>query len=121
MVSGDLISRNPMTGGVSCCARAASGPAATAPPKSVMNSRRLIGRPQGQNHAPHRLTAVWVLERGKGDANCDQLFWAGNVGSGSHDRSNGKAQKSTFCCFNRLPVFRLIRLKLTFSLREEAG
>ena len=33
--------------------------------------------PQGQNHARHRLTAVRVLERGKGDANCDQLFWAG--------------------------------------------
>ena len=29
--------------------------------------------------------------------------------------------ESTFCCFNRLPVFRLIRLKLTFSLRDEAG
>ena len=29
--------------------------------------------------------------------------------------------ESTFCCFNRLPVFRLIRLKLTFSLSDEAG
>ena len=29
--------------------------------------------------------------------------------------------ESTFCCFNRLPVFRLIRLKLTFSLRDDAG
>src|SRR5215469_8502097 len=74
-----------------CCARTASGHAA-APPTSVMNSRRLIVAPRGQNHALHRLTAVWVLEWGKGDANCDQLFWSGNVGSGSHDRSNGKAQ-----------------------------
>jgi hypothetical protein len=31
-----------------CCARAASGHAAAAPPKSVMTSRRLIGFPQGQ-------------------------------------------------------------------------
>src|SRR6516165_8710802 len=62
-------------------------------PMSVMNSRRLIVAPRGQNHAPHRLTAVWVLEWGKGDANCDQLFWSGNVGSGSHDRGKtGKAQ-----------------------------
>src|SRR5262249_5533286 len=41
-------------------------------------------------NAPHRLTAVRVLERGEGDANCDQLFWAGNVGSGSHDRGRNR-------------------------------
>src|SRR6478736_3870999 len=29
--------------------------------------------------------------------------------------------ESTFCCFKRFPVFRLIRLKLTFSLSDEAG
>src|SRR5262249_3422072 len=74
-----------------------------------MNSRRLIGRPQGQNHAPHRLTAVRVLERGKGDANCDQLFWAGNVSSGSHDRSNGKAQNRK--CFPLCPRKRLCAVK----------
>src|SRR5262249_49316705 len=84
--------RNPITGIAACCALAASGHA-TAPPSSVMNSRRLIVAPRGQNHAPHRLTAVRVLERGEGDANCDQLFWAGNVGSGPHDRvKTGKAQ-----------------------------
>src|SRR5262249_912981 len=33
-------------------------------------------------------------------ANCDQLFWAGNVGSGSHDRS--KPEKSS----ERADVFR---------------
>ena len=27
-----------------------------------------------------------MLERGEWDVSCDQLFWAGNVGSGSHDR-----------------------------------
>src|SRR5262249_20370397 len=76
----------PMTGITGCCARAASGHAAAPPPTSVMNSRRLIVAPRGQNHAPHRLTAVRVLERGKGDVNCDQLFWAGNVGFESHAR-----------------------------------
>src|SRR5215471_3577282 len=75
-----------------CCACAANGHTA-APATSVMNSRRLIVAPRGQSHAPHRVTAVRVLERGEGDANCDQLFWAGNVGSGSHDRvKTGKAQ-----------------------------
>jgi len=29
---------------------------------------------------------VRVLERGQKDVNCDQLFWAANVGFGSHDR-----------------------------------
>jgi hypothetical protein len=29
--------------------------------------------------------------------------------------------ESTFCCLNRLPVFRLSRLKLIFSLSDEAG
>ena len=33
-------SRNPITGIAGCCARAASGHAAAAPPRSVMNSRR---------------------------------------------------------------------------------
>ena len=32
--------KNPITGIVGCCARTASGHAATAPPSSVMNSRR---------------------------------------------------------------------------------
>ena len=71
-------------------ARAASGHANAAPPSSVMNSRRLIVAPRAQNHAPHRLTAVRVLERGEGDVNCDQLFWAGNVGSGSHNRGQNR-------------------------------
>src|SRR6516225_966555 len=33
---------NPITGIAGCCARAASGHAAAAPPSSVMNSRRLM-------------------------------------------------------------------------------
>jgi hypothetical protein len=39
--SGDVLRRNPITGIAGCCARAASGQAA-APPRSVMNFRRLI-------------------------------------------------------------------------------
>ena len=35
--------RNPITGIAGCCARAASGHAAAAPPRSVMNSRRFMG------------------------------------------------------------------------------
>ena len=42
--SGDPRSRNPITGIAGCCARAASGHAAAAPPSSVMNSRRCSGR-----------------------------------------------------------------------------
>src|SRR5213079_3672795 len=38
----DALLRNPITGVAGCCARAASGHAATAPPSSVMNSRRLL-------------------------------------------------------------------------------
>src|SRR5215211_5484594 len=41
MASGDLVSRKPITGIADCCARAVSGHAA-APPRSVMNSRRLM-------------------------------------------------------------------------------
>ena len=40
VTSGDVVLRNPITGIVGCCARAASGHAAAAPPSSVMNVRR---------------------------------------------------------------------------------
>src|SRR5262245_34599215 len=102
-----------MMGIARCCARAASGHTAT-PATSVMNSRRLIVAPRGQNHAPHRLTAVWVLERGKGDVNCDQLFWAANVGFGSHDRvKTGKTQNRKWFPLcprkrNYLPILELL-------------
>src|SRR5262245_23260332 len=42
--SGDPWCRNPITGSGCCCARAASGHAATALPSNVMNSRRLVCR-----------------------------------------------------------------------------
>src|SRR5262249_12553969 len=73
--SGEPAAKYPTTAIAACCARAASGHAAAAPPSSVMNSRRLKVAPRGQSHAPHRLTAVRVLERGQRDVNCDQLFW----------------------------------------------
>src|SRR5262245_59397253 len=40
---GEPLLRNPITGITGCCARAASGHAAAAPPRSRMNSRRLMG------------------------------------------------------------------------------
>ena len=40
----DLPLRNPITGIAGCCARAASGHAAAAPPSSVMNSRRFTAQ-----------------------------------------------------------------------------
>jgi hypothetical protein len=40
--SGEPAWRNPITGIVACCARAASGHVPAAPPSSVMNPRRFI-------------------------------------------------------------------------------
>src|SRR5258705_11145369 len=40
---GQLLLRNPTTGVPACCAGAASGHAAVAPPSSVRNLRRLMG------------------------------------------------------------------------------
>src|SRR6266566_4452984 len=42
--SGDAALRKPITGIAGCCARAASGHVAAAPPRSVMNSRRFVCR-----------------------------------------------------------------------------
>src|SRR5260370_18215906 len=44
--SGDRLLKNPITGIAGCCACAASGHAAPAPPSSVMNSRLLIRSPR---------------------------------------------------------------------------
>src|SRR5262249_17333228 len=94
--------RKPTTGIAGCCARAASGHAAAALPTSVMNSRRLIVAPRGQNHARHRLTAVRVLEPGEGDANCDQLFWSGMSALGP--TTGSKPEKLSISkCFSVLP------------------
>ena len=50
-VSGDVGLRNPTTGIAGCCARAASGQDAAAPPRSVMKSRRLIRSPRRRARA----------------------------------------------------------------------
>jgi hypothetical protein len=46
---GDPLFKNPITGIVGCCERPASGHTTTAPLKSDMKSRRLIGRPEAQD------------------------------------------------------------------------
>src|SRR5215469_13381709 len=51
MASWDLASRNPTTGIAGCCARAAIGHAAVAPPSSVMKWRRL-GSSMGSSPEP---------------------------------------------------------------------
>jgi hypothetical protein len=42
--------RKPITGVAACCARAASGQPAKLLPRNAMNSRRLMGIPQGKDH-----------------------------------------------------------------------
>jgi CheY-like chemotaxis protein len=49
---GVVILTNPITG-IACCARAASGHAAAAPPSSVMNSRRFIQSPRRREAGPN--------------------------------------------------------------------
>ena len=49
--SASALLRNPITGIAGCCARAASGHAAAAPPSSVMNSRRFIRSPRRRGRA----------------------------------------------------------------------
>jgi len=58
--SGDLLSRNPIAGRVACCACAASGHPAAAPPTIVMNSRRLTGRPLKQRVLPYHAVRCTV-------------------------------------------------------------
>src|SRR5262249_23939009 len=48
------VSINPTTGIADCCACAASGHVAAAPPSSVMHSRRLIRSPRRQPRAAYR-------------------------------------------------------------------
>jgi len=50
-----MLLRNPITGIAGCCARATSGQATAAPPKSDMNSRRLLSNME--------LPAPWVIAR----------------------------------------------------------
>src|ERR1700682_5751981 len=53
-----------------CCARATSGQVAAVPPRRAMNSRRLMGRSQVEDHMlPHRFDCVndRIAGNGKGD------------------------------------------------------
>jgi len=54
--------RYPITGRPGRCARAASGQAAAAPPRSVMKSRRCILCPQGEA----RMTETYHIAPGPG-------------------------------------------------------
>jgi len=69
-----------------CCARAASGHATAAPPRSVMNSRRLIASPEAEDIAasgktlPRRAPACLRFQNGRHAllatqrASADQLY-----------------------------------------------
>ena len=59
MVQCEALLRYPITGIAGCCARAASGHAAAAPPSSVMNSRRLVCR----ERSIVRGDGGWVITR----------------------------------------------------------
>src|SRR5215470_4499555 len=61
IASGDLGSRYPITGIAACCALAASGHAATAPPSSVMNSRRFMGAPPQARAADYQLVQAGLV------------------------------------------------------------
>src|SRR5262245_51607277 len=103
----------PITGIAACCACAAGGHTA-APATRLMNSRRLNSAPRGQSHALHRVTAVRVLERGERGANCDQLFWAGNVGFESHDRGQNRKSSKSANVFRFAPVCGRLRVGKDF-------
>src|SRR5262249_4998861 len=60
---------------------------------SSLQCPELSCRVSNAMNAPHRVTAVRVLARGERDANCDQWFGGGHVGSESPDRhTTGKTQ-----------------------------
>jgi hypothetical protein len=54
--------RDPITGIVGCCARAANGHAAAAPLRSVMNSRRCMSAPKLRRQ--HCIGPDWYFDRG---------------------------------------------------------
>jgi hypothetical protein len=72
-VSVDEEWRTPTTGIVGCCARAAIGQAA-APPRIVMNSRRLICSLSSEGTAYHNVHRNCVVQHSK--------FWLPMTGSG---------------------------------------
>src|SRR5258708_5082163 len=64
-------SRNPITGIFGCCALAASGHPAAAPPSRVMNSRRLICAHLAEDHTlPHGPRKSRVVHHSKFGGQC---------------------------------------------------
>src|SRR5262249_19471286 len=64
-----------MTGIANCSARAASGQVAAAPPRSLMNSRRLITAPAGLDKTSYRQNST--LKGGRDDSQCP--LWVDTV------------------------------------------
>ena len=58
-----------------CCARAAAGHAAAAPPRNVMNSRRLIASPEAKDKASYWLKPGFC----RGQAPCSLWVKSGHV------------------------------------------
>src|SRR5262245_46169816 len=56
--------KNPTTGIVGCCARAMGGQKATALPRNVMNSRRLIASPEAHVRTTYRIEHSHIIGRG---------------------------------------------------------
>src|SRR5262245_13928535 len=73
--SGDLLSRNPITGIAGCCPRAGSGHAAAAPPSRVMNSRRFMPN-MGLPPIGFGLTSVPISARGPIPTPCARRVFA---------------------------------------------
>src|SRR5262249_1261800 len=79
---GDALLRKPISGfAVCCCARAASGHPAAAPPKSVMKSRRLMALP---TRGPHRIKRISHLHTDR-----YALAAMSALGQTGHDRGVG--------------------------------
>src|SRR6516225_527211 len=74
-------------------ARSSCGHVIAAPPSSVMNSRRLIVTPRGQNTRTASSHSRPGLGTGRGGCGLRPIVLAANVGFGSHDRvKTGKTQ-----------------------------
>ena len=71
----DRLLRKPTIGSAACCARAVIGDRTTDPPRSVMNSRRLMRLPQAQRQ--HPITSARRLCTTASDP-CEMTLWVMN-------------------------------------------
>ena len=84
-LAGDLLLRNPTTGIPVCCAYAATGHVAAAPPRRAMNSRRLISSPRLRTG--HRINPREYSERGGLETSqCPLWVKSGHLQCKSHVR-----------------------------------